>query len=81
MPPVALAPFRRNGMGGPGTGIGRHVRARAVILRFCRPGMDIFYLLQAQNLVSFDTWLQEFPLPRMAWRALEAWHGMRHTWT
>ena len=46
MPPVALAPFRRNGMSGPVRGIGRHVRTRAVIVCFCRSGKDISYLLQ-----------------------------------
>ena len=81
MPPVALAPFRRHGLSGPVRGLGRHVRARAVIVLICRSGKDIRYLLQAQEPVSFDTHLQNFTLPRMAWRAHGAWHGARHTWT
>ena len=62
-------------------GMRRHVACACVILRFCRPGMDISYLPQAQNPVSFDTCVQEFALPRMAWRALVAWHEMRNAWT
>ena len=45
MPPVALAPFRRNGMSGPVRGIGRHVRARAVIVLLCRSGNDIYRIV------------------------------------
>ena len=54
--------FVEMGREGPLHGMRRHVACACMILRFCRSSRGIYYLLQAQNPVSFDTHVQEFPL-------------------